>query len=89
MFSVTGASSNPCSENYAGPKPFSEPETLHLANFVQKYRKNLKIYLAFHSFGQYFMFPYGYTAEKVDNYDTLVSFVFIAYRMRKLTFLFF
>lgn len=35
------------------------------------------MYLAFHSYGQYFMFPYGYTPAPVPEYDGLVSRGFI------------
>lgn len=64
---------DPCSNNYAGSKPFSEPETLQLSEFVKKHVEKIKFYFSFHSFGQYFMFPFGHTTEPVDNYDILVK----------------
>lgn len=64
---------DPCSNNYAGPKPFSEPETFQWSEFVRKFADKIRVYFAFHSAGQYFMFPYGHTAEPVDNYKDLVE----------------
>lgn len=52
-----GASHSPCSETYCGPKPNSEPEILAVSKFVAAL-PNLKLYLSFHSYGQYLMFPY-------------------------------
>lgn len=54
---ATGASSNPCSEQYAGAKPFSEPESVALAAFVKSF-DNIRLYLSFHSYGQLLLFPY-------------------------------
>lgn len=54
--SESGASTNPCAETYAGPKPFSEPATLALSEFIKKF--DLKLYISFHSFSQLLLFPY-------------------------------
>lgn len=51
-----GSSKNPCSEIYAGPKAFSEPEIDSLANFI-KTIDNLKMYISFHSYSQLILFP--------------------------------
>lgn len=66
-----GASNNKCSETYAGPKAFSEIETESLAKYVTSIRKEIKAYLAFHSFSQLILFPYGYTNEHAPNHDDL------------------
>lgn len=63
-----GASANPCSESYAGAKPFSEPESRALAEFIQSF-DNIRLYLSFHSYGQMLLFPYVST----------ISFHFIRY----------
>lgn len=68
-----GASDNPCSETFAGPAALSEPESLHLSDYVTSIADSIKIYLTFHSYGQYFMFPYGHTDEPAPDYDLLVS----------------
>ena len=51
-----GAATDPCTIGYPGPKPFSEPETRALATFVKTF-DNIKLYLAFHQFGQLVLFP--------------------------------
>lgn len=53
----SGASPKPCAENYAGGKPFSEPEALVLAEFIKSF-DNIRLYLSFHSYGQMLLFPY-------------------------------
>lgn len=52
-----GGSTNPCSEQYAGVKPFSEPESGALAAFIKSF-DNIRLYLSFHSYGQLLLFPY-------------------------------
>ena len=40
-----GSSSNPCSEAYMGPKPFSEPEPRQMAAYVQSRAPNVISYI--------------------------------------------
>jgi len=54
-----GASSNPCSDTFAGSEAFSEPETKALADFYSTIAKNITAYIDFHSFSQLLMYPYG------------------------------
>ncbi len=44
---------------YAGPSPFSEPETWALGNVVKEVNPALS--LGFHSFGNLLLYPWGYT----------------------------
>jgi len=63
-----GASSNPCSDTYKGTARNSEPETKVIAEAIQKYKSNIRIYLSFHSYGQYWLSSFGYKTElPVDN----------------------
>jgi len=64
-----GASNNPCTETYRGSRPFSEPETKAIANFIlgKMQTQQIKMYLTIHSYGQYFLYPWGY--EKLDTHD--------------------
>lgn len=55
--SELGASKDPCSQNYAGPKPFSEPETKALAEFASQF-DNIKLYMSFHGTIKMLLFPY-------------------------------
>ncbi|XP_055708911.1 uncharacterized protein LOC129805177 [Phlebotomus papatasi] len=66
-----GASSDVCSETYAGPQGFSEPETRQLADFILDHVNHIKVFLSFHSYSQLLLYPWSYTAERADNYDDL------------------
>ncbi|XP_044733671.1 zinc carboxypeptidase-like [Chrysoperla carnea] len=68
-----GVSSDPCSETYGGPSAFSEPETRALSDFIKSQKDNLWMYVAFHSYSQLLLFPYGYTSEHAENNDDLQS----------------
>ncbi|KAG9429549.1 carboxypeptidase B [Apis mellifera carnica] len=62
-----GASNNPCSETYAGPKAFSEVENQHLRDFILARKGQFKAYLTFHSYGQYILYPWGFTSQVPSN----------------------
>jgi len=68
-----GASQNPCSETYAGPEPFSEPETKALSDFIGSLDHPINIFLAFHSYGHYVLYPYGHTVDPADNVEDLME----------------
>jgi len=70
---AAGASNNPCSDTYAGPRAFSEPETLALANFYSTIAPRVRIFLSFHAFGQYILFPPGHTSTPTNNHANLMS----------------
>ncbi|XP_065072617.1 zinc carboxypeptidase-like [Ochlerotatus camptorhynchus] len=64
-----GASSVPCTDTYAGPEAGSEIESQNVMNYFLKYKDRIELYLSFHSYGQYMLFPFGHNgAEKSDNY---------------------
>ncbi|XP_017953981.2 zinc carboxypeptidase A 1-like, partial [Drosophila navojoa] len=62
-----GASSSACSDAYAGPKAFSEIETLSLANYISSIKEKIQLYVSFHAFSQYLLYPYGHTKSLPDN----------------------
>ncbi|XP_049962035.1 carboxypeptidase B-like [Schistocerca serialis cubense] len=66
-----GASNYPCSELYAGPHAFSEPETQAFRDYVLKNSKRIKLYLTFHSYGPHILYPWGYTSKLPDDWKTL------------------
>ncbi|PSN45348.1 hypothetical protein C0J52_06533 [Blattella germanica] len=68
-----GASSQPCSETYAGSSPFSEIEAKSLSQYISSLVDKFDVYLAFHSYSQLLMFPYGQSNEHVSNYDELMT----------------
>lgn len=63
----SGASSLTCAENYAGPRAFSEPETGYLRDLLEEYKGRSKLYLAMHSHGSYFLYPFGYDGSPTPD----------------------
>lgn len=61
-----GASSNPRSDTYRGPTPFSEPETQAIRDYVKSLTQ-AKILLSFHTFSELILYPWGYTHSKVPS----------------------
>ncbi|XP_623922.2 zinc carboxypeptidase [Apis mellifera] len=64
-----GASTNPCSETYAGSSAFSDVETKSLSEFISSISNKFSAYVAFHSYSQLLMFPYGHTKDHLENYN--------------------
>ncbi|KFB45620.1 zinc carboxypeptidase [Anopheles sinensis] len=56
-----GASSVPCSDTFAGPAPFSEPETKAMADYYATIADKINIQFSFHSYGQYLLTPFGFS----------------------------
>lgn len=71
MFSVAGASSDPASNNFAGPEPFSEPESRTLSEFIRSIG-DIEMYISFHAAGQILLIPFGNTTEPLANYHDAV-----------------
>lgn len=59
-FGGAGASSNPCSETYRGPRANSESEVKSIVDFVKSHN-NIKAFVSIHSYSQMLLYPYGYT----------------------------
>lgn len=69
-----GSSPNPCSETYAGPKAFSEPEIKALADYWLANKNKFNILIALHSYGQVLLSPYGHTTEILpENINDLMQ----------------
>ncbi|KDR24475.1 Carboxypeptidase B [Zootermopsis nevadensis] len=66
-----GASDYPCSEIYAGEEAFSEPENQHIRDFAEAHKDQIKLYLTFHSYGEYLLYPWGYTSALPSDWQTL------------------
>lgn len=65
-----GANVNdPCSNVYAGPYAFSEPETKGMKNFIEWEIPRLKLYLSFHSYGQLWLGAWGYASDRPKNFN--------------------
>lgn len=67
-FGAGATSSNPCKETYKGTEKNSEPETQAISETIMKYKDNVRVYLSFHSYGQYWLNSWGYKTQlAVDN----------------------
>ncbi|OTA52715.1 hypothetical protein K449DRAFT_410228 [Hypoxylon sp. EC38] len=57
-----GASTNPCSQSYKGEAPSDTPENRGLDKLVRQLRDGagIKLYIDWHSYGQYILSPFGY-----------------------------
>ncbi|XP_075211067.1 carboxypeptidase B-like isoform X1 [Lycorma delicatula] len=66
-----GSSKQPCKEIYAGSSAFSEPETKAVSNFILSKKSELKAFVTFHSYGQYILYPWGYSARVPPDYADL------------------
>lgn len=56
-----GASSDPCSNTFAGPKAFSEPEAVVVRDLMHTFSEKGKMYLTLHSQGKLLLYPWGWT----------------------------
>jgi len=54
-----GSSGKPCSGDYRGEYPFSEPETNNIKNFVDSH-PNIKIVYNYHTYGNLIITPFNY-----------------------------
>lgn len=72
LSTVSGASSNPCSETYHGKFPNSEVEVKSIVDFVTNHG-NIKAFISIHSYSQLLLYPYGYTSEPAPDKEELVG----------------
>lgn len=59
FFAEVGASDSPCTDVFAGHRPFSEPETRAIADFVMSKKDQIKAFIALHSYSQVWLTPWG------------------------------
>ena len=67
MWGYGGSSSYPGDITYMGPDSFSEPEIQGYRNFVLS--RNFRTNLTYHSYSNYYLFPWGYTNEHCADHD--------------------
>jgi carboxypeptidase T len=75
-----GSSTNPSSDVYMGPAPFSEPETQAIKKFVDE-RPNIKILLTFHTYSELILYPWGHTYDPINNEKDRLAFEAMAKKM--------
>ncbi|XP_064089088.1 carboxypeptidase B-like [Macrobrachium nipponense] len=62
-----GTSGNPCSEVYKGTSAFTERESKTLRDVMLPLNGKLKAYLSLHSYGQYILYPWGYSTQATPH----------------------
>lgn len=67
QWNTVGTSPDQCSEVYPGLAPNSEPETRAFIEVINRYGSNIRAHLDIHSFGQYLLYPWGYTPTLPPN----------------------
>ncbi len=72
MWGTGGSSSNPSEATYMGPDSFSEPEIQGYRDFVLS--RNFRTNLTYHSFSNYYLFPWGYTDEYCEHHYYFMLF---------------
>jgi len=63
---------NKCSSVYCGTQPFSEPETVAIAEHVMGQKSRIKAYIAFHCYTQLWLVPPG-DGPKPPDFNDLVK----------------
>ncbi|KAL1465084.1 hypothetical protein WDU94_004679 [Cyamophila willieti] len=66
-----GSSKEQCQQIYAGSGPFSEPETQAVSKFILANNAKMKAFVTFHSYGQYILYPWGYSKRVPQDYADL------------------
>lgn len=64
-----GSSNNRCADNYHGPKALSEIEAQISRNIMDEVKENCKFFLTLHSYGNYLLYPWGYTNDLPSNWQ--------------------
>ena len=57
---------------FTGEKAFSEPESQAIRDALLYLDASLVAYFSIHSFGQYWLAPYGYKFDKPKYYEEMV-----------------
>ncbi|RVE71340.1 hypothetical protein OJAV_G00050740 [Oryzias javanicus] len=71
-FEGPGASSDPCSQTYHGPRAHSESEVKSIVDFVKSHG-NIKAFISIHSYSQLLLYPYGYTRKPAKDQNELYN----------------
>jgi len=71
-----GASSNPCSDTYAGSKADSEPETQAVEKHIMKSNSDYDSFLTIHTYGLWWFTPWGYSSTVLPaDYNEMMTHV--------------
>ena len=79
---VNTSSHVPADETYVGPRAFSEPEVRAVRDLVA--RQLVGGVLTYHSYSQLILYPWGYTAEPIEDDADLLEMRGLAEEMQRL-----
>lgn len=68
----SGASTNPCAEDYRGTSAFSEPETQVARNFLQTIGSHSNVFISVHAYSNMWLVPWGGRTAKPTDYNELL-----------------
>ncbi|CAO1394631.1 unnamed protein product [Diamesa serratosioi] len=72
LWNEFGTSNYECSDYYGGPYVESEPETKLFSNFLMSYKKQIKLFISLHSYGQKISYPIsGVSKEDLDELEDI------------------
>lgn len=80
-----GGSRDPCAQTYSGVGAFSEPESQAVKHFLEDSGIDFISYLTVHSYGQMWLYPWGYTSSlpsDVADLDTAAGVAITELRKR-------
>lgn len=72
FLSAIGGSTNVCSDVYSGKSAFSEAESRAVESFILNNNKDMIAYLTYHSYGEMWLYPWGYTSALPVDWQDLV-----------------
>jgi carboxypeptidase T len=79
---VSTSSHVPSDQTYVGPRAFSEPEVRAVRDLVA--RERFSGVLSYHSYSQLILYPWGYTAERIEDQDDFAEHRDLAQDMEQL-----
>jgi len=80
----SGSSTDPESDTYQGPAPFSEPESLAVKRFIDA-RPNLKMEVSYHSYSELILWPWSWTSESLDDARAVAAYKHMGEEMARMT----
>lgn len=66
-----GSSNNSCADTYHGPSAFSEKESQTSRDVMRDLKANCKFFLTLHSYGNYLLYPWGYSTDLPENWKVV------------------
>ncbi|EDV97051.1 carboxypeptidase B [Drosophila grimshawi] len=68
-----GSSPDPAEEIYRGEHAFDQPESQVVRDILLHYSDRLTFYLSLHSYGNFFLLPWGHTSDLPKNYNDMME----------------